>query len=97
MVPLLAGGGTRLKILEAMAMNLPVVSTSIGAAGVPYEHNKHLLLADSPEDFAAATLRLLNDSNLRKELRKNARDLVSAGFEWNAIRSKAAAAIGELF
>lgn len=95
-VPLLAGGGTRLKILEAMAMNLPVVSTRIGADGVAYEHDRHLLLADSPADFAAAAIRLLDSTELRDRLRRNGRELVSAGFEWDAIRAKAAAEIREL-
>ena len=95
-VPLLAGGGTRLKILEAMAMNLPVVSTRIGADGVAYEHERHLLLADSPEDFAAAAIRLLDSTELRDRLRRNGRELVSAGFEWDAIRAKTAAEIREL-
>src|SRR5207249_9321009 len=60
-VPLLVGGGTRIKIFEAMAMGKAVVSTRIGAEGLPVNSGEHLLLADSPVDFADAVLQLLND------------------------------------
>jgi glycosyltransferase involved in cell wall biosynthesis len=60
-VPLRIGGGTRLKIVEAMAKAKAIVSTRIGAEGIDVEHEKHALLADSDEDFAEQTLRLLDD------------------------------------
>jgi glycosyltransferase involved in cell wall biosynthesis len=60
--------GTRFKILEAFACQTPVVSTTLGAEGLAVKHEKHLLLADSPQDFAAAILRLLSDSELRRRL-----------------------------
>ena len=62
-VPLRIGGGTRLKIFEAMSMAKPVVSTSIGAEGLPVVGGKHLLLADDPATFAETTVRLLGDGS----------------------------------
>jgi len=67
-VPLLVGGGTRLKIYEAMAMGKAVVSTSIGAEGLPVVPNEHLILADGPADFAAAVAGLLADPARRAAL-----------------------------
>ncbi len=64
-VPLLVGGGTRLKIYEAMAMNRAVVSTTIGAEGLPIIPDEHYLVADDPPKFAAAVVRLLGDPGLR--------------------------------
>jgi glycosyltransferase involved in cell wall biosynthesis len=75
-VPLRVGSGTRLKIFEAMAMGKAVVSTRVGAEGLPVEDEEHLLLADTPEDFAAAVVRLLSDEALRRKLGVAARRLV---------------------
>lgn len=61
-VPLLVGGGTRMKIFESLALQTPVVSTTIGAEGLPLDHGKHILIADSPEDFARETINVLSDS-----------------------------------
>ncbi len=60
-VPIRSGGGTRIKILEAFALGRPVVSTSMGAEGLDVQHGRHLLIADSPEAFAAACADLLDD------------------------------------
>ncbi|MEJ5308898.1 MAG: glycosyltransferase family 4 protein [Anaerolineae bacterium] len=84
-VPLRQGGGTRLKILEAMALGTPVVSTSKGAEGLEVIDNQHLLLADTPETFAAAVLRVMNDCDLRERLRHNARALVEARYDWEMV------------
>ena len=81
-VPVLSGTGTRVKILEAMAHGVPVVSTAKGAEGLPVNHDRHLLLADRPEDFAAAVLRLLNDRELALRLGAAGRDLVRERFTW---------------
>ena len=81
--PLRAGGGTRLKILEAMAFGRPVVSTTIGAEGLPVINGEHLLLADTAEDFARASVRLLQDPALRNRLRRNARSFVERGYRWD--------------
>jgi polysaccharide biosynthesis protein PslH len=81
-VPLLAGSGTRFKILEAWAAGLPVVSTALGAEGLPARHGHHLLIADTAESFAAAVSKLLNDSTLRCELARAGRLLVESEFTW---------------
>ena len=75
-VPLLSGGGVRVKILEAMAMGLPVISTTIGCEGLAVRSGEHLLIADTPETFAAACLMLLRDKELTHHLAQNARRLV---------------------
>jgi glycosyltransferase involved in cell wall biosynthesis len=67
-VPLRFGGGTRVKILESFAHRVPVVSTTLGAEGLDVEDGVHLLLADDPREFAAATVRLLGDPRLRTRL-----------------------------
>ena len=67
-MPLLVGGGTRLKIYEAMAMARATVSTTIGAEGLPVEPGTHYLQADDPEAFAADVLRLLDDADLRRRI-----------------------------
>jgi glycosyltransferase involved in cell wall biosynthesis len=67
-VPIDVGGGTRTKILEALALGRPVVSTSVGAEGLPLNHEEHLLIADGPEAFAAAILRLHGDPDLVRGL-----------------------------
>lgn len=82
-VPLRAGGGTRLKILEAMAFGRPVVSTTMGAEGLPVRNGEHLLLADAPGEFARACAGLLRDPALRSRLRNNGRSFVERGYRWD--------------
>jgi glycosyltransferase involved in cell wall biosynthesis len=84
-VPLRAGGGTRLKMLEAMAYGRPVVSTALGAEGIDAESGRHLLIADSPEEFAHAVLRLLQQPEQAQSLIKNARRLVEEKYAWKSI------------
>lgn len=67
-VPLRAGGGTRIKLLEAFAMRRAVVSTTLGVEGLAAEHQRHLLIADEPAPFATATLRLLHDRALAEQM-----------------------------
>jgi glycosyltransferase involved in cell wall biosynthesis len=81
-VPLRAGGGSRLKILEAMAVGRPVVSTAIGCEGLAVVHGKHLLVGDTPAEFAGHVLRLLRDEPLQNELAGNARRLVEERYDW---------------
>jgi len=81
-VPLLAASGTRLKILEAWAAGVPVVSTSMGAEGLPARHGEHLLVADGAADFAAAVARLLACSNTREKLGLAGRLLLEKEFTW---------------
>jgi len=74
-VPLLSGSGMRVKILQAFALGLPVVSTTIGAEGIECTDGENIIIADSPSDFSKAVLNLINDSSLRKRIGKNARNL----------------------
>lgn len=83
--PLLTGGGTRFKILEAMALGTPVVSTSKGAEGLLAAPDEHLLVADHPEDFAAAVVRLCYDRALRNRLSEAGRDLVAEHYTWRSV------------
>ena len=84
-VPLRAGGGTRLKLLEAFAKGLPAVSTTIGCEGLPVDDGVHLLIADTAEALVEATLRLLDEPELRVRLAANARKLVEEQFDWETI------------
>jgi sugar transferase (PEP-CTERM/EpsH1 system associated) len=83
-VPLRVGGGTRLKIFEAMAAGKAVVSTTIGAEGLPTESGRHLLIADGAEAFAGAALQVLRDPDLRRRLEREARTLVTRHYDWAA-------------
>ncbi|HEY7124773.1 MAG TPA: glycosyltransferase [Ktedonobacterales bacterium] len=80
--PLQIGGGTRLKILEALAMQRAVVSTSLGCEGLELEPGKHVLVADQPEAFAEAVIELLRRPELRQELGRNGRTLVEMAYSW---------------
>lgn len=84
-VPLRSGSGVRVKILNAMAMGLPVVSTSVGAEGLDVISGEHLLIADTPKDFAESVVRVLRDSDLAARLGQNARDQVRENYSWDTI------------
>ena len=84
-VPLRIGGGTRLKIFEAMAAGTPVVSTTIGAEGLPAVPGRHLLVADDPEGFARAVVTLLRSPEARRQMADAARSLVVEQFDWQAV------------
>ena len=84
-VPLRIGGGTRLKIFESMAAGTPVVSTMLGAEGLPVEPGTHLLVADNPADFAESCLRLIEDRAVAAKLAKAGRDLVASRFSWETV------------
>lgn len=81
-VPLRIGGGTRLKIFEAMCMGKAVVSTSIGAEGLPVVAGEHLLLADDPAQFAESVVALLRDPIRRQQIGATARALVKEKYSW---------------
>ena len=85
LAPIWSGGGTRLKILEAMALRTPVIATSKGAEGIDARPDEHILIADTPEDFAAAVIRLLQEPSLRKKLTDNAYHLVSEKYDWTTV------------
>lgn len=84
-VPLRVGGGTRLKVLDAMAMGKAMVSTSIGCEGLDVRPDEHLLVADTPEQFADRTVALLEDKNRRFSLGCAARELVERRYSWRTI------------
>jgi|SRR5687768_2387422 len=84
-VPLRIGGGTRLKIYEAMAMEKPTISTTVGAEGLPLRDGVELLLANDPRAFADAVLKVLTDANFAAQLSKNAAQLVRQNFGWDRV------------
>src|SRR5215218_2638752 len=84
-VPLRIGGGTRLKIFEAMAMGKPVVSTTIGAEGLPVTPGTDLLIADTANAFAEAVVRLFRDEAERRRVGAAAQRLVAERYDWSAV------------
>jgi glycosyltransferase involved in cell wall biosynthesis len=84
-VPLRVGGGTRIKILEALSAARPVVSTTVGAEGLGLRDGEHLLIADQPEAFARAVARLLGDASLRRALAEAGRRVVVERFAWSSL------------
>ena len=83
-VPLLAGSGTRVKILEAWAAGRAVVSTAIGADGLAVQHGENIRIADGPREMAEMVLELLNDELARKRMGEQGRKTYEAGFSWPA-------------
>jgi glycosyltransferase involved in cell wall biosynthesis len=83
--PLRAGGGTRLKILDAWAMGKAVVSTSLGCEGLAARDGENILVRDTPESFADAVLDVLTNSELRRALGAQARRTVEMQYDWEAI------------
>jgi len=83
--PLRIGGGTRLKILEAMAMGKAVVSTSVGAEGIDAENGKEIMIADKPEEFAQSVIRLFTDDTLKNNLGRAGLDKAKSKYDWNII------------
>ena len=94
-VPLRHGSGTRIKIFEAMAMGKAVVSTTLGAEGLPVTHGKNILLADHPREFASAVIRVLRDREFAAGLGRAARALVEQQFTWKAAASQFEAIVEE--
>lgn len=84
-VPLRSGGGTRLKVLEAMAAGVPVVSTTVGAEGINITTGKDILLADTPEGFARGVVDLLSDIPMRNSIINHARKKVEQEYDWKTI------------
>jgi len=83
-VPLRVGGGTRLKIYEAMAARVPVVSTAIGAEGLDVADGENIHLADTPQDFAERCVALLDSEGERERIASNAWNLVASSYSWDA-------------
>jgi len=87
-VPLRIGGGTRLKILDAMAMKKAIVSTTVGAEGLEVTDGENIILADTPEDFANKICTIMEDGELRHRLGENGRKLVEEKYGWDSIGRK---------
>ena len=84
-VPLRIGGGTRLKILDTMAMSKAIVSTSIGCEGIAVEPGKNILIGDTPQTFADQVVRVMEDDGLREGLEREGRRLVEAVYDWEIL------------
>ena len=97
MVPLRIGGGTRLKIVESMAMGTPVVSTTIGAQGLSLRHDDDILLADSAEAFVRETARALRDAPLRERLTVAGLNTVRARLAWATLGAQLCRVYSEHF
>jgi sugar transferase (PEP-CTERM/EpsH1 system associated) len=95
-VPLRIGGGTRLKIFEAMAMAKAVVSTSVGAEGLAVRSGENILLADTPNDFAESVISLLRDAKRRRQLGTAARTLVQENYSWTKVADDFARTLQEV-
>ena len=87
-VPLRIGSGTRLKILEALAMGKAIVSTSVGAEGLDLKDGEEIFIADEPTPFADAVTRLLTDPSLRRRIGENGRARVEQDYDWRSIGEK---------
>jgi glycosyltransferase involved in cell wall biosynthesis len=92
-VPLRIGGGTRLKIFEAMSMAKAVVSTTVGAEGLPVTPGRDIAIADEPERFAQAVVRLLRSPGARQEVETAARQLVVDRYDWSAVAGELESAL----
>ncbi len=95
--PIRLGGGIKVKILEAMAMGIPVVATKNAARGLKVEYNKDIYVADSPRDFADKVLVLLQDEYKRKAVGKSARDVIEINYSIERVAAKERAVYTSLF
>lgn len=95
-VPLRMGGGTRLKVLEALAMRKPLVTTSIGCEGIDLTHKEQALIVDEPEKFSESVVQLLKDKKLRHKLSYSGYELVRKKYAWDVIGNHLESAYSEL-
>lgn len=96
-VPLRSGaGGARYKVLEAMALGTPLVSTRIGVEGIEWTDGLNVLIADDPDAFADATVRVLTDNALRADLSHNARNLIEERYDWSVLGQRLSHMLEEL-
>jgi glycosyltransferase involved in cell wall biosynthesis len=84
-IPVRAGGGMRVRILEAFARGMPVVTTTVGLEGIQAEPGLDVLVSDSPEEFAQSTIRLLSDGELQARLSANGRRLAKEKYDWQVV------------
>lgn len=96
LVPLKFESGTRFKILEAGACKIPIVSTTLGAEGIPVIDNEHILIADEAEDFANAIAKLLDDTSLANRLAQNCHNLVNERYSIQSLTNEAKQILGYL-
>ena len=87
-VPLRIGGGSRLKILEAMSMKKAVVSTSVGAEGLNITNKENIILADNPETFAQAVIDCIDNKSLNQKLANNGKALINSSYRWDILGEK---------
>lgn len=95
-VPIRVGAGTRLKVVEALANHLPMVTTTVGCEGIDVIDGVHALIADDSEDFAIACARLLEDGSLRQSLADRGAELFASSYDWTAIEERLAVLVGDL-
>jgi glycosyltransferase involved in cell wall biosynthesis len=95
-VPLRIGGGTRLKIFEAMSMGKAVVSTTVGAEGLPVTSGQNVIIADEPARFAQAVIHLIRDTESRRRIEAEARRLVVERYDWSAVAQDFENAFGRI-
>jgi len=95
-VPLRIGGGTRLKIFEAMSMGKAVVSTTVGAEGLPVTPGRDVIIADEPSRFAQAVVHMIRDGSARGAIETAARQLVVEKYDWSAVSADFEAALERL-
>src|SRR5207248_1147892 len=84
-VPLRVAGGVRMKILEGLAFGMPMVASTVGPEGLGLDSERELLIADTPQEFADAAIRLLRDRSLRDRLSSQARQTAVQRFSWQAV------------
>jgi polysaccharide biosynthesis protein PslH len=94
--PLRAGGGTRLKVLEAMALGRAVVSTTVGCEGLDVRDGSEIVIADDPVEFAHRVLELLRDPARRAQLACQARALIERRYDWTIVGEKLIAAYEDI-
>lgn len=87
-VPIVSGSGTRLKLLEAMAVGIAAVSTSVGCEGIEGVDGVHFIVSDTPEEFSAAAVKLMTNMEYRSEIEINARKLAEDQYDWSIITAK---------
>jgi polysaccharide biosynthesis protein PslH len=95
-VPIRVGAGTRLKVVEAMANRLPMVTTTMGSEGIDLVHGRHALIVDDARGFAEACARLAGDGELRQELADAGAALFAERYDWGLIESDVAALAREV-